>query len=341
MGPLSRSSAWRVGSFWEDMGGDAKILLEKDEKRMEVSVEKLVGKGGPRFWFKEKKPEPPQQPPQGEGGEESVTEDDPVTVDDSATEDDPVTEDLASEMSEDDPEEVETGQTMWLVEKVTSLENQNEELKRALQEMETRLALQENAARQSDERFVRMEAAITQIAEIVQEQNNAIEGTKALTISLAEEVTTHRDNFQKVAMVMQVHEQHIVRSGTMTQEMAQYINALVQDNEQKSLLIGSLMKECQAQTEVLRQHHLGQQVIAEVIKEIMACQQQPQQHSQECQTITATGPTVTAVDDSDDPDRLNFLGGPSPHKGPPNSGSGQVTTKPPRTRKHKKTPKRR
>ena len=154
-------------------------------------------------------------------------------MDDSATEDDPVTEDLASEMSEDDPEDVETGQRMWLVEKVTSLENQNEELKRALQEMETRLALQENAARQADERFVMMEAAITQIAEIVREKNNAIEGSKALTISLAEEVTTHRDNFQKVAMVMQVHEQHIVRSGTMTQEMAQYINALVQDNEQK------------------------------------------------------------------------------------------------------------
>ena len=70
-------------------------------------MEKLVGKGGPRFWFKEK-PEPQQQPPEGEGGEESVTEDDPVTVDDSATEDDPVTEELASEMSEDDPDEVET-----------------------------------------------------------------------------------------------------------------------------------------------------------------------------------------------------------------------------------------
>ena len=93
----------------------------------------------------------------------------------------------------------------------------------------------------------------------------------------------------------------------MTQEMAQYINALVQDNEQKSLLIGSLMRECQVQTEVILQHHLGQQVIAEMVKRIMAGQQQPRQHSQECQTITATGPTVTVVDDSDDPDRLIFL----------------------------------
>ena len=67
-------------------------------------------------------------------------------MDDSATEDDPVTEDLPPEMSEDDPEEVETGQKMWLVEKVTSLENQNEELKRALQDIEMRLAIQENKA---------------------------------------------------------------------------------------------------------------------------------------------------------------------------------------------------
>ena len=314
------------------MGGDAKIFLEKNGEKKEVSVEKLVGKGGPRFWFKEKKPEPPQQPPEGEGGDESVTED---VIDGSTT------EDLASEMSEVDPEEVETGQKMWLVEKVTSLENENRELKMALQEMETRLATKENVARQVEERFVRMEAAITRIAEIIQEQNNAIEGSKALMISLAEEVTTHRDNFQKVALVMQVHEQHIVRSGTMTQEMAQYINALVQDNEQKSMLIGSLMRECQAQTEVLRQHHLGQHVLAGVIKQMMAGQRQGQQPQQQCQAITTTGPTVTVVEEDDDEDRLNFLGGPSPHKGPPNSGSGQATPKPPRTRKPKKTPKRR
>ena len=61
-GPLSRASAWRVGSYWEDMGGDTKILLEKDGARKDVDVEKRVGKGGPRFWFKEKKLEPQQQP---------------------------------------------------------------------------------------------------------------------------------------------------------------------------------------------------------------------------------------------------------------------------------------
>ena len=95
------------------------------------------------------------------------------------------------------------------------------------------------------------------IAEVVQQQNTAIENSRVLMNGLVEEVSAHRDNFQKVALVMQVYEQHIVRSGAATQEMAQYINALIKENEQKSLLIGSLMKEYQAQAEVLRQHHIG------------------------------------------------------------------------------------
>ena len=101
------------------------------------------------------------------------------------------------------------------------------------------------------------------------------------------------------------------------------------------------MKEYQAQTEVLRQHHLGQHVLAGVIKQMMAGQRQGQQSQQQCQAITTTGPTVTVVDEDDDEGRLDFFGGPNPHKGPPNGGSWQVSTKPPRTRKHKKTPKRR
>ena len=70
-GPLSRSTAWRAGSYWEEMDREARIFLEKDGKRKEMSAEKLVGKGGPRFWFKEKTPGPQPQPqqekqPQGE-----------------------------------------------------------------------------------------------------------------------------------------------------------------------------------------------------------------------------------------------------------------------------------
>ena len=82
-------------------------------------------------------------------------------VDESTTEDDPVTEVETPKMSEVDPQEIETGQKMWLSEKVTTLEKENAELKSALQEMETRLAFHENMMRQADERCTRLEAAIT------------------------------------------------------------------------------------------------------------------------------------------------------------------------------------
>ena len=96
------------------------------------------------------------------------------------------------------------------------------------------------------------------------------------------------------------------------------------------------MKESQAQEEVLRQHHMGQQVLAEVMKRFVFQQEQPQPS----QVVPVTGPTVTVVEDNDDPDRLDFMRGQNPHEGPPNGGTGQITTKPPRTRKHKGIPKR-
>ena len=117
--------------------------------------------------------------------------------------------------------------------------------------------------------------------------------------------------------------------------MTQFINALIEENEKAKMWIAGLMKEFQAQEEVLRQHHLGQQVIAEVIKLIVAQQAQQQWQPQQGQAITGPGPTVTVVDDDEDPDRLNFMGGPDPHSGPPNRGPRQTRTKPPRTRIHK------
>ena len=74
--------------------------------------------GRKRTWFVEKKPEQPQRQPE-EKDEETVTE---VVDKDSVMVDDPVTVDDSS-MSEVDPKEMETSQRMWLVEKVTSLEN--------------------------------------------------------------------------------------------------------------------------------------------------------------------------------------------------------------------------
>ena len=115
---------------------------------------------------------------------------------------------------------------------------------------------------------------------------------------------------------MQVHEQHIVHSGAVTQEMAQYINALIQENQQKSASIASLVNEYQAQTEVLRQHQLGLQIQAEVIKRIMTGEH-PQQQPR--QGVTRTGPTVSDADDHDQ-DHLDFRGVQNPNSGPPNNG---------------------
>ena len=96
--------------------------------------------------------------------------------------------------------------------------------------------------------------------------------------------------------------------------MAQRINALIQENANKTVWISSLMRDSQEQTRVLRQHQLGLQVQAEVIKAV-ANQQQNQQQ----QGVTGTGPTVTDVDDHND-DRLDFSNVPSPNSGPPNNG---------------------
>ena len=61
-GPLSRTAAWKAVSYWEEMKGDAKIYLEKGSEKKEIGVEKLIGKDGQRFWFKEKPDQPQQEP---------------------------------------------------------------------------------------------------------------------------------------------------------------------------------------------------------------------------------------------------------------------------------------
>ena len=101
------------------MKADVKVFLEKGGERKDMSVEKLTGKEGPRFWFKEKNPQPPQQQVEGKRDDQSVTEevvDESVTeevVDESTTEE-PATEAPPTRMSEVAPDEIETGQKMWL-----------------------------------------------------------------------------------------------------------------------------------------------------------------------------------------------------------------------------------
>ena len=94
--------------------------------------------------------------------------------------------------------------------------------------------------------------------------------------------------------------------------MAQRINALIQENENKTVWISSLVRDSHAKTQVLRQHQLGLQVQAEVIKVVANQQQQPPQ-----QGSTGTSPTVEINDQ--DGDHLDFLGGQNPNTGPPNT----------------------
>ena len=54
-GPLSRTTSWRVGCFWEEMQGAVKVFIQKDEKMVEVQVVEMIEGGRERFWFEEKK----------------------------------------------------------------------------------------------------------------------------------------------------------------------------------------------------------------------------------------------------------------------------------------------
>ena len=152
-GPLSRSAAWRAGSFWEEMDGTVKVFLEKDGKRNGVHVEKRIQGGRICFWFDEKTPQHPQQPQEGEVDDETETVEEVNGVD------------------EVTPDEMQQERMMWLTEKATTLENEKEELKRVIRDMEAKIALQENTIKEIVTRHLIVENAITQIAEHNQQQN--------------------------------------------------------------------------------------------------------------------------------------------------------------------------
>ena len=310
-GPLSRNAARRAGRFWEDGNGAVKVFLEKEETRKEVDVEKRGGEGRWRFWFEEKKDQP-QQPKEDE---EPASGKDDVTV-----------------VEEDTPEEIETQHKMWLIDKVTSLERENEEMKSALQEMATRVQLQENMLKQCVELQKVLDSAVTHVCESVQRLNAFTESASAAITGLVQEVQKHQDNFREVGRILLNHEEHIHQTGVASQEMAQYINALIEESQKKTLLVGSLMRENQEQKQVLQRHEIGQHVLAEVIKEVANQQSKQQQQSQ---TVTSTGPKVTEVDE----DRLDFMSGQNLNTGPPIGGTGQMTTKRPRAPRRKDDPK--
>ena len=68
-------------------------------------------------------------------------------------------------MQEVEHEERQTQHASWLEEKVDSLEKEKEEMKVHIQEMGAKMALQENAMKEVVDRHLRVEAAISQIAE--------------------------------------------------------------------------------------------------------------------------------------------------------------------------------
>ena len=288
-----------------------KVFIQKDDKMVEVQVVERIEGGRERFWFEEKK-DRPQQPKEDQ---EPSTRDEEVSV-----------------FEEDTPEEIEAMKRMWMIDKVTSLERENEEMKKGLQEMATRVQLQEDMLKRCVELQGVLDSAVTRICESIQRLNAFTENASAAINGLAGEAQKHQDTFREVGRILLNHEEHIHQTGVASQEMAQCINALIEESQKKTLLVGTLIRENQEQNQVLQRHEIGQHVLAEVLKEM--ANQQPQQQ-QKPQTVMNTGPTVTEVDE----DRLDFLSGKNPNTGPPIGGIGQMTTKGPRAPRRKEDPK--
>ena len=121
---------------------------------------------------------------------------------------------MEEEEEEDDEEkERERQEKMWMMERITTLSRENEEMKRMMEVMEAKIAQQERMEKEMRERQLMMEAAITQIAQHTQQQNVFNESTKTTLNGLVEEVKKHQDLFQETVRVLQNHEQQVVRSG--------------------------------------------------------------------------------------------------------------------------------
>ena len=276
------------------MRGEVHVFLEKDGQRKEVQVEKRVGKGKPGFWFVED-----PQPPQDQEGRE----------------DQPTPEEESPAMDEVRPVEVQAERAMWVSERITVLQNENEELKKAVQETKAKIELRQNTIAALVARFAVLESAIAEIAGHVQHQNVFNQSAKKSIDEVVEEVKAHQKCFQEVEKVLQNHEQHITNNGAVAQQMAQYIDALIKENENKSLWIATLRNEAVAQAHVLQQHQMGQEAIAGVLKMFM---NQPPQH-----TTSGKGPAVTEVEDESQTGQ-DFQNGRSPHTRPPDGGSWTV-----------------
>ena len=109
---------------------------------------------------------------------------------------------------------------MALVERITTLERENGELKRVIQEMEAKAPLQENAIKEVTGRCSVIETAIMEIVQHVWQQEIFNRSVRASIDGLESQVKIHQNNFEEVVRVLQAHETHIVKNGSAASEMA-------------------------------------------------------------------------------------------------------------------------
>ena len=136
-----------------------------------------------------------------------------------------------------------TGRMMWLVEKVTSLQKESEEKERRIQELEAQTALLLRASQENAEKQTAVERAFREIAQLVQGQATFNESTQRSIACLEKQVKIHLDNIHEVVRILQVHEQHIVNTGAVTQGIALNAVELSKDNEKNRMWIGEMMRE--------------------------------------------------------------------------------------------------
>ena len=103
--------------------------------------------------------------------------------------------------------------------------------------MATRVQLQENMLRQCVELQGVLDSAVTRVCESVQRLNAFTESVSAAITGLVGEAQKHQDTFREVERILLNNEEHIHQTGVASQEMAQYINTLIEDGQKKTLLV--------------------------------------------------------------------------------------------------------
>ena len=96
----------KIGCFLEDLDGRARVLIEKDERRQELQMEKRVIGGKQKFWIEEKKPQVSQEQEESAPEQNNLVENG-ITVDEVPL------------------EEIQTEQMIGLMERITTLEKEN------------------------------------------------------------------------------------------------------------------------------------------------------------------------------------------------------------------------